>query len=703
MTLPAIDFHAHHSPLGAWCSFTCGAHGEGGGFGLESGAIPQQRLYIGWAEDLEGPIHVLPFLQEAAGADLMAAFTPEAARKDGRQALRRIPAEQMQRHYGFATDRFTAGDFSFALFTPVQAAPEPGVAPIAAERAAYLPAIAGELVFDNRRGTKAITLIFGMDGFPSAGIVEVDRPDAIGFTFKDRFGVAMPRLPGARVRCAWNLAESLQPQRRFHIAGPLPSLLIEVPAGERVVVPLALGCFTPGIATVGQELTYRHAQLFSGLGEVLATTLAAHGQLAAMAAKQDAWLGKSGLSSDRQHQISHATRSYYGSTQILMRGQEPVWVVNEGEYAMINTFDLVVDQVFLENSLNPWVQRNVLDQYADRYGYMDEVITRPDGGRAVGGLAFTHDMGVMNVWSPAGISIYEVAHHHGCFSFMCAEELINWILCATSYVTATGDDAWLRRRAPVLSACLTSLLNRDHADAAQRSGIVQHDGARCGTGSEITTYDSLDASLGQARNNLYLGVKAWAAWLGFTVLGKRLGDAAMIATGEAQARRAATTITGRFDPKLGYIPAVFEGDNTSAIIPAVEGLIHPLTWGLLVAVAKDGPYAELITALGRHLQACLKPGVCIQDDLGWRLSSTSKNTWPSKIAICQQVATDVFAIPVTDPRFVAGDRTHLAWELIGSRTKAATDQIVDGIGVGARYYPRLITNWLWLDGQLPPV
>jgi|GEM_PF-5291350 len=125
MTLPAIDFHAHHRPLGAWCSFTCGAHSEGGGFGLESGAIPQQRrTNIGWAEN-------------------------------------------EQRHYDFVHDRFTVGGFSFALFTQVQAPPEASVAPIAAERLAYLPAIAGELAFDTWQGTSAIAVVSSSAASPS--------------------------------------------------------------------------------------------------------------------------------------------------------------------------------------------------------------------------------------------------------------------------------------------------------------------------------------------------------------------------------------------------------------------------------------------------------------------------------------------------------------------------------------------------------
>lgn len=45
--------------------------------------------------------------------------------------------------------------------------------------------------------------------------------------------------------------------------------------------------------------------------------------------------------------LTHSIRSYYGSTQLLDADGKPFWVVNEGEYRMMNTFDLTVDQMFL--------------------------------------------------------------------------------------------------------------------------------------------------------------------------------------------------------------------------------------------------------------------------------------------------------------------------------------------------------------------
>ena len=55
-------FNAHHSPLGAFASFTLGFPGAGGGLDLELGRSPRQNVYIG-AESLEkeGTYEAFPF------------------------------------------------------------------------------------------------------------------------------------------------------------------------------------------------------------------------------------------------------------------------------------------------------------------------------------------------------------------------------------------------------------------------------------------------------------------------------------------------------------------------------------------------------------------------------------------------------------------------------------------------------------------
>ena len=54
-----------------------------------------------------------------------------------------------------------------------------------------------------------------------------------------------------------------------------------------------------------------------------------------------------------------------------------------------------------------------------------------------------------------------------CFSYMTCEQLTNWVLCAGVYWVETRDDTFIAKHKETLLACLQSLLNRDHPDAAR--------------------------------------------------------------------------------------------------------------------------------------------------------------------------------------------------------------------------------------------
>ena len=416
-----------------------------------------------------------------------------------------------------------------------------------------------------------------------------------------------------------------------------------------------------------------------------------------IAGELDRELHASGLSADQQFLIAHATRSYYGSTQLLDVGGESFWVVNEGEYCMMNTLDLSVDHVFWELDQNPWVVRNLLDNFVRHYSYVDDR-----------GLSFAHDMGVHNNFSPQGNSSYELSKLKGCFSYMTQEQLCNWILMAACYVAKTNDLEWLNHNAHVIDACAASL----RARANPRTGIMAHDSGRCEGGWEITTYDSLDESLGQARANAYLAMKCWASWIGIEMLGEM--RAAQVAKPPSDVQRG-TASTGplrgladRIAQTLivsarqdGSIPAVLEADNPgnrSRILPIIEALVYPEYWMRCgqdfdcVNRSMEGP---LIAALRRHTLALLDDSERQNffADGGVKLSSTSDNSWMSKIAIFQYVARQVLRIQL-DP---AADAAHARWQIEGSTHWACSDQFVKGIAKGSRYYPRIITAALWMS------
>ncbi|MBC7804857.1 MAG: hypothetical protein H7145_01785, partial [Akkermansiaceae bacterium] len=542
-----------------------------------------------------------------------------------------------------------------------------------------------------------------------------------GVARETRWAFATGAAPDVQESLAWDLQQSVsladagkpQPVHRLSNRG---GLLFHVPAGQTKTFTIALGFYRGGVVTSGVSASYLYTRLFPDVESVLEYALGQAAVWKRIAAERDAELDAAPLNEPRRFLLAHATHSYHGSTMLLHdeRGDlllspkesrhRPLWVVNEGEYRMMNTFDLVVDHAFWELRYHPWTLRNTLDLFTARYRYYDETqdATDPSRPRYLGGISFTHDMGVANQFSPPGFSSYERPNLDGCFSYMTSEQLLNWCLSAALYVITVGDQYWLGLRRDILIACLHSLLHRDGPDGI-RNGIIALDSSRCENGQEITTYDSLDASLGQARANGYVAVKTWAAYLALGRCFHLLGMEEAAALSEEQAALTAQAISGHFDPRGQFLPAVFEEGNAgtlSRIVPAIEGLAFPYLLGDRDSVSEDGPFGELISLLRAHLVTVLKKGVCIDETSGGvKISSTSPNTWMSKIFLSQWVAETVFGI-----RFDSSvDAAHAKWQTQGdSRDFAFTDQVQsdNGKDLGSRYYPRGVTSILWFNESI---
>ncbi len=308
-------------------------------------------------------------------------------------------------------------------------------------------------------------------------------------------------------------------------------------------------------------------------------------------------------------------------------------------------------------------------------------------------------MGVANVFSEPGRSGYEQAGLRGCFSFMTCEELVNWALTACLYVSHTSDFDWANQKAGTFKAIVESLTLRDHPNQNRRNGVMGLDSSRCAGGSEITTYDSLDASLGQARNNVYLAVKCWAAYVLLEPLLTKIGELESAVIASDQAARCASTLVAAVGQQ-GCLPAVLAENVPARIIPAIEGLIYPYVAGREDLIAPNGPYGDLRVALERHFEFVLNSGGCRFEDGGWRLSSTSRNSWLSKIFLCQSVAEQIFGAAPD----VEADAAHLNWLMDETNSYFAfCDQMLEGTAVGSRYYPRGVTSILWTsaNGALP--
>ena len=697
MTGRGTLFNAHHAPVGAFASFTLGARGPKGGLGLELGKPADENIFVGVERRDGRGYEALPFFASSADSARRYDVSADAPIKQGR--ARPFPERSLRRDFRLGTDTWQAGDLTLSIYAAPKSVPDPASANRSALRRALVPAVFAELTIDNRRGKRPRRAFFGFEGSnPFYNTRRLDDVSLGRFTGVGQGPVTaiVSDSPGVYSGCGFTLDQCLEPDLEENLAfglGGVGALMAVVPAGRRKTFRFAVCFYRDGTVTSGLPARYFYTLLFRSLEDAALYALKNFDEQKRLALEADRTPLLARLSPDRRFHVCQAVRSYMGSTEFLLTEDgEPLWGVNEGEYRMLNTFDLTVDHLFFELDRNPWVVRNQLDWFVRRYSYTDTVRLPGDSKEYPGGISFSHDMGIGNCISRPGHSSYERFGMTGCFSHMTHEQLVNWVCCASTYVLKTGDTRWLRGNTSVFRQCLRSLVNRDHPDPQQRDGVMSADASRCRGGSEITTYDSLDPSLGQARNNLYLAVKTWAAYLGLREVFSLLHQGKDSRQATDQARRCADTIQSALT-RQGFIPAIIGEGNTSRIIPAIEGLVFPLFWNKPALWGKTGEFASLHRALGTHLSTVLRPGICKFRDGGWKLSSTNDNSWLSKIYLCQHVAERVFGM-ASDRK---ADTTHKAWLLDPENSYYAwSDQMVRGKARGSKYYPRGVTSWLWL-------
>lgn len=691
-------FNAHHSPIGAFASLTLGFPGPSGGLGLELGGPPKESVFIGLENPSGKGFKALPFFGSSADSEKRYDVAADAPLQQG--LVRPFPKNRIRRKFSIGTDTWQVDDLTFSIFSPPKSVADPATASLKSLRESLVPAVFAEMRVDNTSCNRPRRVFFGFEGSnPYYNTRRLDDVSGGRFTGVGQGPVTalVSNTPGVYSGCAFTLDKCLRPDFPENLTsglGSVGALMADIPAGEIRTLRFAICFYRSGIVTSGLPMRYYYTRLFDSIEAVASYALENWQTQKRLALRADADLTKANLTEDQAFHVSHAVRSYSGATEFLMTDDgHPFWSVNEGEYRMLNTFDLTVDHLFYELDRNPWVVRNQLDWFTKRYSYRDKVRLPGDPKGYPGGISFAHDMGIGNCLSRPGHSAYEQFGLHGCFSHMTHEQLVNWVCCAASYLQTTGDQRWLESNRKILRDCLRSLVNRDHPDPSQRDGVMSADSSRCLGGSEITTYDSLDVSLGQARNNLYLAVKTWAAYLALGRIFHAQRDAQLERLADRQARLCSRTICSHMHPE-GFIPAVMGEGNESRIIPAIEGLVFPLVWNMRKDIESDPDFSALLSSLKKHLRTVLVPGVCRFRDGGWKLSSTNDNSWLSKIYLCQFVARSLFSSG-PDP---AADAAHRAWLLDPENAFFAwSDQMVAGKARGSKYYPRGVTSWLWLS------
>jgi hypothetical protein len=186
-----------------------------------------------------------------------------------------------------------------------------------------------------------------------------------------------------------------------------------------------------------------------------------------------------------------------------------------------------------------------------------------------------------------------------------------------------------------------------------------------------------------------------------------IGDSANALTCQEMAATTAQTIAGEwtsYQGSLGYIPALLDGSNPSAILPMVEGLAYPLQMGLTNAVDRvGGPYASMLLALSNHLAAVLVQGRCLNALSGsWDMTSAvfggnDHDSWQSKIYTAQYAAEQVLGLAGSNVNGTV-DQIHATIQIQNAPVHGWSDQ-TDATGanrfLGSCHYPRGVTSALW--------
>ncbi|KAJ3126306.1 hypothetical protein HK098_007689 [Nowakowskiella sp. JEL0407] len=706
----SIFFNAQHSPIGALASFVLGCKGAKGGMGQCIGKPADQNVYIALeCPDQPGNFDTLPFMTEIA--DAAQNFTQAGVDGQPKDHFpRTFPDSAITRDFQLTRDTWKAGDLTFSVISPVKSIPDPEVASAEELKDVLAPIVFVEFTVDNKLNRPRRSF-FGMQSFedtrqaPAIRHLEDDLYKGVGQGRKTAW-VALDHLNEVRSASGFSLEQIFKPKNnteenwKFGL-GQCALLVFDTPPATKRTYTIALCWHTAGITTTGIDASFFYNRYFKDIQAVAKFAATEHQRLIkswSVPDKLDIVAKSDSFSDDRKFQFVHAVHSYFGSTELLEweDSKKPLWVVNEGEYLMINTCDLMLDHVFFESAFNPWTIRNNLDLFVSRYSYYDKVTKFGETQEYPGGLSFCHDMGMGNAFTPAGTSVYECVKLDDCFSFMTSEELLNWILTASIYVQKSGDKAWVEKNLKVFKECFESLCNRDGPDAALYTGLIGMESTKTNGGCEITTYDSLDPSLAQTRANVYIGGKCWASYVVLSKIFTDFGEKDLAEKAHQQAVRGAKTMTAALDPIQQSLPAIIGVNHPARIIPAVEGLIYPLVAGCPEALNPDGEFKDYLAVMKTHLNTVLAEGICLFPDGGWKLSSTSINSWLSKIYLNQYIARKILgrAPCAADAK---ADAAHVHW-LTGKSKDGYwcwSDQMYDGIATGSLFYPRGVTSILW--------
>ena len=336
-----VGFNAQHSPMGAFMSFTCGNFGTRGGIGLQIGQPGDQEVFIGFKDGdrtSDATLKCLPFYTAAVNRASDAFLVEQAGPSEQNVKPDAVPFKESEfsRSYSWATDQWAGEGLTFSVYSPFGSIPDPAVDNKDRMREGLLPAIIARLELDNTHGATTRTAMFALNhARPGSRTLPEDLGAGRGaFAVRREAGAAAELFvvtssptgvkiaDGPFLFMRWSASDGVRERYNpVHLLGSCPGFGFEVPAGKKYAITIALGSYLEGFQTNGLDGRYLYTRYFNGLADVLKTALDNADGIIASAESLDNKLERAAVSDDQRFMISHATHSYYGSTQLLESGR----------------------------------------------------------------------------------------------------------------------------------------------------------------------------------------------------------------------------------------------------------------------------------------------------------------------------------------------------------------------------------------------
>lgn len=672
-------FTLAHAPFGGDGCFSIGKNG--GGVKIASSRLAADSIYIGYKQ--KDTLRLLPFYDDSN--NIVNSFTSDYG--VGNIVKQDFIEDEIVRNVTPCEDCIKAGKAEIKIITPFFKCPNLDNINTDDLKKLVAPVVLIEIIFDNRQGCEEITGLFALSNIQG----REKTTEVNGFyTFNGGYGVCS----SAESTSDFDICSFVTSKAKDFILAPISGFKVSVPSGEISSIKVVIGFYKSGTVTSGNfAYPYFYTSVFKDINEVLAYGMNNFDALKKIAANTDDYFKKLSGCSDDLTLFSHAVKGYFASTALFGSREKYLYVVNEGSFRMLNTLDLFIDHIFFESDFYPFVVNNQLKTYYEHYSYTDVI---KEGNYSANGISFCHDIGCFNVFTPSGTSSYEIEGTSGCYSYMTAEQLYNFVIaCAINL--KNGYDMHFSQ--DEIFKLYNSIIMRDGLTEQTRLGVMNINSSKCGDGGEITTYDSIDHSLGVGRGNLYLNMKRLNALKCIQLLNGN--NTEFIAAAEKEFLLVLKNIEDSFDYAQNKFFANKQLNVETAILPVIEPLIYFKKLNIKVP-------QSLIALCTKHLKTVLQPGNCLFSDGGFKLSATSINSWQSKAFICIVIAESIFKEFYNTQTITSesefdyikilqkAKRAHLNWWENGCADNCAIDQVFDGRTVEKGfYYPRGISSFLF--------